>query len=191
MARSAELCDFAATRHPYDSPGHRPGFPVECAHRKTVCDALGNRTSIPLSFKQTFGRSTLHSRTAECCDVELDWSLVGLWIVQSFAVKEQIRIDRPPENSSVSLSLAIIRDTMDMCHETALNGSVLSRRLSKAVQDIYVRTSGKTARYKPNKKGKPSAQNPIVIKANAKQKKQSANSMPHPAFFLNGVGMRD
>ena len=28
------------------------------------------------------GKSTLHSRTAECCEVELDWSLVGLWIIQ-------------------------------------------------------------------------------------------------------------
>ena len=54
--------------------------------------------------------------------MELDWSLVGLWIIQLFAVKEPIRIDRPPENSSVSLSLSIIQDTMDMCHETALDG---------------------------------------------------------------------
>ncbi len=59
---------------------------------------------------------------------------------------------------------------MDMCHETVLDGSVRSRQLSDAVQDDYVRSGSKAARYKPNKKDKPSAQNPIVIKANAKQK---------------------
>ena len=135
------------------------------------------------SFKQTFGRSTLHSRTAECCDVELDWSLVGLWIVQLFAVKEQIKIDRPPENSSVSLSLAIIQDTMDMCHETALNGSILRRQLSEAVQDDYVRKSSKAARYKPNTKDKPSAQNPIVIQASTKQKQAFSQLNSSPYIF--------
>jgi len=95
------------------------------------------------------GKSTLHSRTAECCEVELDWSLVGLWIIQLFPVKEQIKIDRPPEHSSVSLSLVIIQDTMDMSHETALNGSVLSRQWIDAVQDDYVRSSSKTAPCSP------------------------------------------
>ena len=135
------------------------------------------------SFKQTFGRSTLHSRTAECCDVEMDWSLVGLWMIQLFAVKEQIKIDQPPANSSVSLSLAIIQDTMDMCHETAMNGRVLSQQLSEAVQDEYVRTSSKTARYKPNKKDKPSATNPIVLKATAKQKQALRQLKSSPSLF--------
>lgn len=122
------------------------------------------------SLKQTFGRSTLHSRTAECCYVEMDWSLLGLWVVQLFAVKEQIKIDQPPANSSVSLSLAIIQDTMDMCHEAAMNGTVLRQQLSEAVLDDYERTSSKAARYKPNKKDKPSATQPIILKATEKQK---------------------
>ena len=37
--------------------------------------------------------------------VELDWSLVGLWLIQLFAVKEQIKTDSPPEQSSVALAL--------------------------------------------------------------------------------------
>ena len=115
--------------------------------------------------------------------MELDWSLVGLWIIQLFPVKEQIKIDRPPEHSSVSLSLVIIQDTMDMSHETALNGSVLSRQWIDAVQDDYVRSSSKTARYKPNKKDKPSAQNPIVIKANAKQKQAFSQLNASPYIF--------
>jgi len=73
------------------------------------------------SFKQTFGRRQLHSRTAECSYVELSWSLVGLWMIQLFAVKEQIKVDWPPESSSVALSLAIIRETIDRRSEVALN----------------------------------------------------------------------
>ena len=139
-----------------------------------VAKLYGMRWGIELqfrSFKQTFGRSTLHSRTAACSYVEMDWSLLGLWVVQLFAVKEQIKIDQPPASSSVSLSLAIIQDTMDMCHEAAMNGNVLSRQLSAAVHDEYVRTGSKEARYKPNKKDKPSATQPIILEATEKQKK--------------------
>ena len=102
--------------------------------------------------------------------MEMDWSLVGLWTIQLFAVKEQIKVDRPPDGSSVSLSLAIIQNAMDMCHEDALNGRVLNRLLSEAVKDEYVRTGSKSARYKPNKKDKPSATQAILVKATAKQK---------------------
>ncbi len=42
--------------------------------RKTKLYAMRWGIELPFrSFKQTFGRSTLYSRTAECCDVELDW----------------------------------------------------------------------------------------------------------------------
>ena len=123
------------------------------------------------SFKQTFGRGQLHSRTAACSYVELDWSLIGLWMIQLFAVKEQIKVARPPDGSSVSLSLAIIQDAMNLSHEAALNGRVLSRQLSEAVKDQYVRTSSKSARYQANKKDKPSATQPILLKATAKQQR--------------------
>jgi hypothetical protein len=124
------------------------------------------------SFKQTFGRRQLHSRTSECSYVELDWSLVGLWMIQLFAVKEQIEVDWPPESSSVALSLAIIQEAMDRSSEEALNGRVLSKQLSAAVKDTYVRTSSKDARYKPNQKDKPSATRHILLKASQKQKQR-------------------
>jgi len=42
-------------------------------------------------------------------------------MIQLFAVKEQIKVDWPPESSSVALSLAIIRETIDRRSEVALN----------------------------------------------------------------------
>jgi len=135
------------------------------------------------SFKQTFGRRQLHSRTAECRYVELDWSLVGFWIIPLFAVKEQIKVDWPPESSSVALSSAIIQETMERSNEEALNGRVLSQQLSEAVLDSYVRTSSKDARDKPNRKDKPSATRPILAKANIKQKQRLKDIKNTPSIF--------
>ncbi len=135
------------------------------------------------SFKQTFGRGQLHSRTSECSYVEMDWSLVGLWMIQLFAVKEQIKVDRPPDSSSVSVSLTIIQDAMDMCHDEVLNGRVLSRQLSEATKDEYVRTGSKSARYKPNKKDKPSATQPVLVKATDKQKQAVRELKKIPSLF--------
>jgi len=42
-------------------------------------------------------------------------------MIQLFEVKEQIKVDWPPESSSVALSLAIIRETIDRRSEVALN----------------------------------------------------------------------
>ena len=122
------------------------------------------------SFKQTFGRGQLRSHTAQCSLVEMDWSLVGLWMIQLFAVKEQIQVDRPPEGSSVSLSLTIIQNAMQMWNEEADSHRALSIQLSDAVKDNYERRSRKQARYRPNRKDKPSATRPKLVKAKPKQK---------------------
>ena len=75
----------------------------------------------------------------------MDWSLVGLWMIQLFAVKEQIQVDRPPEGSSVSLSLTIIQNAMQMWNEEADSHRALSIQLSDAVKDNYERRSRKQA----------------------------------------------
>jgi len=95
---------------------------------------------------------------------------VGLWLVQLFTVQEQIKVERPPDGSSVSLSLAVIQNAMDMCHEDAFNGRVLNRQLSEVVKDACLQTNGKSASYKPNLKDKRSATQPTPIKATEQQK---------------------
>jgi Transposase DDE domain len=123
------------------------------------------------SFKQTFGRSKLRSRTPDHALVELDWSLVGLWLVQLFAVKEQIRIDSPPRQSSVALALAVIHDSMRWSRYVVSDPRALARRLAAAVKDSYQRRGSKRARYQPNYKDKPSATQPRLVAATAAQKK--------------------
>ena len=56
------------------------------------------------SFKQTFGRGELHSRRAECAVAELEWSLLGLTLIQMAAAESLISAGTDPERVSVSLA---------------------------------------------------------------------------------------
>jgi hypothetical protein len=132
------------------------------------------RWGIELQFrtlKQTFGRGKLRSRTADHALVELDWSLVGLWMIQLFAVKEQIKIAIPPERSSAAAALAIVHDAMRSSRAAVSGPRALARRLADAVKDEYQRKSSKRARYQPNSKDKPSAAKPRIVAATKAQQK--------------------
>jgi hypothetical protein len=49
-------------------------------------------------------------KTPERALRELDWSLLGLWMIQLFAVKEQLAIGQHPAHSSAALAIHAIRD---------------------------------------------------------------------------------
>ena len=119
------------------------------------------------AFKQTFGRSKLHSRTPELAYAELEWSLLGLWLIQLLAVSEQIPAGIDPERNSVSVALQVFRE--------AMNGRGVMgvrKELCNAVKDEYKRRSKKGARYQPKTKDKPSAGKPKVVAANAQQRRK-------------------
>jgi hypothetical protein len=123
------------------------------------------------SYKQTFGRGKLRSRTPQRALVELDWSLLGLWMIQLFAVKEQLAIASPPGRSSVALAMSVIQEAMHVWPDDACNPRVLRSRLSAAVKDGYRRTASKRARYRPHFKDVPSAGKPKIVRATAAQRK--------------------
>lgn len=100
------------------------------------------------TFKQTFGRSKLRSRTADRALVELDWSLLGLWMIQLFAAKEQTPLAIPPEHSSAAVAISIIRDLVHDHHRTIAGQQILTLRFRAAVKDPYQRTKPKRARYR-------------------------------------------
>ena len=131
------------------------------------------RWGVELQFravKQTFGRSKLRSRNSDHALAELDWSLVALTMVQLFAVREQIKLDEPPEQTSVSEALRAIRHAMDNWHELARGDDKLTSRFQSATKDGYDRKSSKTSRYQSNPKDKPSATQPVVHTATRAQK---------------------
>jgi hypothetical protein len=132
------------------------------------------RWGVELQFralKQTFGRRKLRSRTAQNALVELDWSLLGLWLIQLFAVKEQIKVHGPPSQSSVALALHAVRDAMRNWTSVMEAGNQFTDRLRIAIQDAYCRTRPKRARYRPSYKDKPCATKPRLIQASSVQRK--------------------
>lgn len=114
------------------------------------------------SLKQTFGRSKLHSRTPERAYMELEWSLLGLWLIQLLAASEQIPNGIGPERSSVSVAVQVFRDAIGRYHPRCLRTA-----LRAAVKDSYLRRSQKKARYRPDFGDKPSAGKPRIVMANA------------------------
>ena len=132
------------------------------------------RWGVELQFravKQTFGRSKLRSRNSDHALAELDWSLVALTMVQLFAVREQIKIDEPPEQTSVAEALRAIRYAMDNWQQPARGKDKLTSRLQTALKDDYQRSSSKASRYRRSDKDKPSASKPKIKQATRKQKR--------------------
>ena len=132
------------------------------------------RWGVELQFrtlKQTFRRSKLRSRTPDNAVMELHWSLMGLSLVQLFAVKEQMQVDSPPAQSSVALALSAIQDAMRNWSGAITDPKSLTHRLRAATKDTYRRTRSKQARYHPDSKNKPCATQPIILQATNRQRK--------------------
>jgi hypothetical protein len=126
------------------------------------------RWGVELQFralKQTFGRGKLRSRTADNALVELNWSIVGLWIIQLYAVKEQIKFDHPPGQSSVAMALDIMQHALRNWSNPVPAGKTCRRQLGQAIQDTYQRQHPKKGRYLRKYKHKPSATKPTLVKA--------------------------
>ena len=117
------------------------------------------------SLKQTFGRRKLRSKTSARALVELDWSWLGVTLIQLFAVKERIAAGDAPERSSLALAIRIIRALFEGRCGGREVGWDLSVRLRAARTDGYQRRGLKKARYRPAYKDKPSAGAPKVLTA--------------------------
>jgi len=123
------------------------------------------------TFQQTFRCGKLRSRTPDHALREWDWSLLGLWMIQLFAVKEQIEIGEPPERSRVSQAIPVIREMFHHWSEIPGPEDNLFSKLQHAVTDQYQRTkASKKARYRPYNKDKPSAGKPVIITASRQHK---------------------
>jgi hypothetical protein len=106
--------------------------------------------------------------------VELDWSLLGLWIIQLFAVKEQIEIDIPPQRISIARALAIFRDLLRNRHQVAASPRMLTLKLREATKDAYDRDSSKQGHYRPNYKQVHTATKPKIRNANRAERRNYA-----------------
>jgi hypothetical protein len=118
------------------------------------------------TLKQTFGRSKLHSRTPTHAYIELEWSLLGLALIQLLAATEQIPQGISPEQTSVSLAVRVFQDAISRGHTQRLG-----KALEDAVKDPYQRRGSKAARYQPVNNDKPAAGKPELVNATAEQRR--------------------
>jgi hypothetical protein len=154
-----------------------------------LSDALASRMyklrwGIELQFrtlKQTFGRRTLRSRTPDRAYAELEWSLLGLWIIHLFAVKEQVRVGDPPSQTSAAMAIQVVRSILFLWNEVPRKGTDLWTRLQNAMTDTYERQNEKRARYRPNKKDIPSTGKPKITVANKRKQQQLEQYRRHLA----------
>ena len=136
------------------------------------------RWGIELQFrtvKQTFGRRKLRSRTPERAYAELNWSLVGLWLIQLFAVKEQIEIGAIPGECSVAMAIQVVRETFQRWWERP--EEAFAHKLRAATKERYTHHSSRKARYCPHYKDKPAAGKPVFRQATAWHKAKLKKSI--------------
>lgn len=122
------------------------------------------------SLKQTFGRSKLLGRTPEVAVVELSWSILGLWVAQLFALREQTDTMTPDSQASVAQVLRILESILQRPDVVPVRGQSLKNQLNEARTDTYTRTSTKKSRNFPRRKEEPRTGPPKVTLATKQQR---------------------
>jgi len=134
------------------------------------------RWGIELEFralKQTFERRTLRSRKSERALVEMEWSLFGMTVIELIVLKQQLQArSANPETLSFAKSLRAMRVSLANLTNRPEHVPDLKTLMTEAVTDDYERSGSKAARYKPNKKDKPSCGSPKVSRATARHRKR-------------------
>jgi hypothetical protein len=123
------------------------------------------------SLKQTYGRSKLLGRTPDVVEQELTWSLVGLWMAQLLAMREQTDRLEPDAQTSVAMVLRILQEILHCPNETPVRGESFRSQMANALTDTYDRQSKKKSRNYPRRKEEPRTGPPKVERATAGQKK--------------------
>jgi hypothetical protein len=130
------------------------------------------RWGIELQFrtlKQTFGRGKLRSRNGANATAELEWSIFALWIIQLWAVKEQLEIESPPAKCSVGHAIQIFRELLRDPTRTVTSHKVLVDELRAATLDDYQRTKPKRSRHRAGCTDLPSTDPPQIKSATTEQ----------------------
>ncbi len=140
--------------------GRHPVYLVTSLLSKTDCsdqqilELYSRRWGIELffrTFKQTFGRRKLRSTTPDNAEVEMHWSLLGLWAMSLYALVQATKRGVEPRRlSAAQLLLAFRRILRDYRHPIE-RGHSLCNLLGQAVIDAYTRPH-KNSRNYPRKK---------------------------------------
>lgn len=122
------------------------------------------------TFKRTFGRHKLRSRNAENAKIELDWSLLGLWMICLLGQRELVQSGEDPHQLSPALAIKAVQSILrDYRVRPESLDETLGSLLVKAQRDRYIRNGSKTSRNYPRKKKKKQIGSPKIIAATKQQ----------------------
>ncbi len=80
------------------------------------------------TFKQTFGRHKLRSHNAENAKMELDWSLLALWMICLLGQRELVQSVEDPSQLSPALAIHLQR----LKKEPQLSGKKKKKQIETA-----------------------------------------------------------
>ena len=138
---------------------------------KEIVSLYERRWGVELEFrglKQTFERRTLRSRKNERALVEMEWSIFAMTVIELLALKQQLLQNNAiPKKLSFANSLRAVRRSLQHLRDRPEHIPDFETMLREALVDDYQRTASKAARYRPDKKDKPSCGMPKVSRATA------------------------
>lgn len=122
------------------------------------------------TFKQTLGKRKMLSGAPHKAQTELDWAVVGLWMLGLAAADAQPA--RIKDRWSAATALRVVRRAMRDWHRRPPTGG-LAGQLRKARRDRYRRRGPKTIRRWPHKKNDPPCGPPIIRMATRAEVQQA------------------
>lgn len=120
------------------------------------------------SLKQTMGQRKRVSDSPANAAVELDWAVVGLWMLGLATVQQLVAAGKLPGRWSVAGSLRAVRWRSGR-RRRGDKPLALAQRLGQAAKDSYPRTGSKKARHWPHKKREKPPGNPVARTATESQ----------------------
>jgi hypothetical protein len=116
------------------------------------------------TLKRTLDHHKLRSDTGRRAQIELDWYLVGLWLLGMMTLEAMGPSRRRQRRWSAAGAIAVVRTAMRNARPPRRHGG-LRRQLAHAVQDTYRRQRPKRARHYPRKKTERPAGRPRIRRA--------------------------
>lgn len=136
------------------------------------------------TFKQTFGCRKLRSRSAANAELELDWSLLGLWCVCLLGQRELAENGEDPAWLSAAATIKAFQTTLrEYRVRPEHSEDSLWEKLRIAVLDGYERASSKTSRNYPRKKKRKRIGAPKITRASKQQIIAAEELKRHQAEF--------
>lgn len=161
-------------------------LPKTCLSDRQVATIYGARWGIEVffrTFKQTFGCRKLRSRSAPNAQLELEWSLVGLWGVCLLGGRELNESGPEPARLSPAAAIHAFQRTLrEYRVRPETHAETLWTQLRLARLDTYQRRSSKMSRAYPRKKQRELIGIPHITLATEQQITQ-ANALQHQEEF--------